>query len=120
MKLAFPTSGNDLASTLDGRFGRAQRFLIVDTDSGAFTLVENGTNTDASQGAGIQSAQAVIGSGAAALVTSHCGPKAFKVFQAAKFPVLQCTIAPISLLVEQFKAEAFSEMTGPDNAGHAG
>ncbi len=29
MKLAFPTTGTDLASLLDGRFGRAERFLIA-------------------------------------------------------------------------------------------
>ncbi|HNY32137.1 MAG TPA: NifB/NifX family molybdenum-iron cluster-binding protein [Fibrobacteria bacterium] len=120
MKLAFPVVGTDLSSPLDGRFGRAPRFLIVETDSNAFTVLENARNTDASQGAGIQSAQVVIGSGAAALVTSHCGPKAFKVFQSAKFPVLQSPIAPVSELIEQFKAGSLKEMTAPDNAGHAG
>lgn len=120
MKLAFPAAGSDLTSLLDGRFGRAARFLIVDSDSGAFELVENSSNAGASQGAGIQSAQAVVASGAEALVSTHCGPKAFKVFQVAGIPVLQAPIATIAELLGKFKAGELANMTGPDNAGHAG
>lgn len=120
MKIAFPVTGSDLSAMLDARFGRAQKFLIVDSDNDTFELLENGSNVDASQGAGIQSAQSVIASGAKALVSSHCGPKAFKVFQAAGIPVLQAPVASIAQLLAKFKAGELETMTGPDNAGHMG
>jgi predicted Fe-Mo cluster-binding NifX family protein len=120
MKLAFPATGSDLDGLLDGRFGRAARFLIVDPESGAFEVVENGSNAEASQGAGIQSAQTVVASGAGALVSSHCGPKAFKVLQAAKIPVLQAPVASIVELLAKYKAGELAAMAGPDNAGRAG
>lgn len=120
MKIAFPATGTDLSCTLDGRFGRAPRFLIVDSDTGTFEALENNGNADASQGAGIQSAQAVIAAGARILVSSHCGPKAFKVFQSAGVKILQADIAPISELMDNFLQGALPEMQGPDKAGHAG
>jgi len=120
MKIAFPATGSDLSSFLDGRFGRATRFLIVDSDTGSFDILENNGNAEASQGAGIQSAQAVIAAGAQVLVSSHCGPKAFKVFQAAGIPILQAQPELLSDLLDKFRNGGLAEMNGPDKAGHAG
>ena len=119
MKIAIPTNGRNLDSSLDGRFGRAERFLIVDSETDAFVAIEN-DQKEASQGAGIQSAQAVIGASAQALVSSHCGPKAFKVLQAAKVPVLQCDIGSIRDILAQVRAGTLVELGGPDRAGHGG
>lgn len=120
MKIAFPTSGFDLDSSLDGRFGRAARFLLVDPETGAVELLENGRNVDAAQGSGIQSAQAILAAGAGILVSTHCGPKAFKVLQAAKIPVLRCDPGPIRGILEQYRAGTLQKMEGPDRAGHGG
>ncbi len=78
VKIALTTSGNDLNSPLDSRFGLAPKFLIYDLDDGSFEVIDNQQNLNATQGAGIQSAQIVAGSGAQALVTGHpeaMGPK---------------------------------------------
>ena len=37
MKLAVTSQGNNLQSSLDPRFGRARYFVIVDTETGAFS-----------------------------------------------------------------------------------
>lgn len=120
MKIAFPATGTDVSCLLDGRFGRAPRFLVVDTETNSYQTIENDGNADASQGAGIQSAQAVIAAGATVLVSSHCGPKAFKVFHAAGVRILQADIAPISDLMDKFRLGVLPQMQGPDKAGHAG
>jgi predicted Fe-Mo cluster-binding NifX family protein len=120
MKIAFPATGSDLSCMLDGRFGRSPRFVVVDSESGALEVLENAGNVEASQGAGIQSAQAVIAAGVQVLVCSHCGPKAFKVFQAAGTRILQAEPAALSDLLDKFRNGELPEMKGPDKAGHAG
>jgi predicted Fe-Mo cluster-binding NifX family protein len=120
MKIAFPATGSDLTCMLDGRFGRSPWFLVVDSETGAFQALENTGNVDASQGAGIQAAQAVIATEADILVCSHCGPKAFKVFQAAGTRILQAEPATLSEVLDRFRKGELPEMEGPDKAGHAG
>ena len=83
MKIAFTTSGQDLAAELDPRFGRAKNFLIYDTETKHFEVIDNQQNLNAAQGAGIQAGQTIVKSGATALVTGHVGPKAYQVLAAA-------------------------------------
>ncbi len=56
MKVAVTSSGKTLDSPVDPRFGRAAYFLIVDTDSLEFEVVDNTDNINAFKGAGIQAA----------------------------------------------------------------
>ena len=41
MKIAFSSSGNNLESQLDPRFGRCPKFLIVDLDTMDIDVFEN-------------------------------------------------------------------------------
>jgi predicted Fe-Mo cluster-binding NifX family protein len=77
--------------------------LLWDFETKTFTLIENSQNLQALQGAGIQSAQNVINTGAEALVTGHCGPKAFKVLQAAGIPIYVAESLPIRELIDSFE-----------------
>ncbi len=83
MKIAVTTDGDSLDAALDTRFGRASRFLIVDTEKKSFSVVDNIQNLNAAQGAGIQSALTVLSTGATAVITGHCGTKAFRVLHQA-------------------------------------
>jgi predicted Fe-Mo cluster-binding NifX family protein len=82
MKIAFTTTGDSLEAPFNSTFGRAQKFLIYDTDSGSVEVIDNRQNLQAAQGAGIQAAQTVGKTGAQVLVSGHCGPKAFRVLAA--------------------------------------
>jgi predicted Fe-Mo cluster-binding NifX family protein len=66
-----------LQSPLDPRFGRAKYFIVLDTDSGAFSAADNSVNLNPAQGAGIQAGKRVVELGADGLITGHVGPKAF-------------------------------------------
>lgn len=118
MKVAFSVDGADLDSLLDSRFGRCAHFLILETSTQSFELVENSQNLSAAQGAGIQSAQNVIASGAQALVTGHCGPKAFKVLHAAGIPIYLAEALPIRELIPSFEQGGLAQLTEPDVEGH--
>ncbi|MFA4943425.1 MAG: NifB/NifX family molybdenum-iron cluster-binding protein [Lentisphaeria bacterium] len=119
MKIAITTSGDSLAAPLDSRFGRAPRFLLLELADGSFTLVDNRQNLDAAQGAGIQAAQNLAATGARALITGHCGPKAFRVLQAAGIQVYTTPGAPtVAAAVEAYRAGRLQPLAAADVEGH--
>lgn len=83
MKIAITSKGTDLDSEVDPRFGRASYFLIVDSETFDFEVLDNKTNVNALKGAGIQAASMVSDKGAEVLLTGFCGPNAFKTLKAA-------------------------------------
>lgn len=113
MKIAFSASGDSLDAQLDARFGRAAKFLIVDSDTDEFVIVDNTQNLNAAQGAGIQSAQHLVSAGAGALVSGHTGPKAFAVLNAAG---VQIFLSPATTIREAYEAWKKGELQKIDNA----
>jgi len=87
VKVALTTSGETLEAPLDPRFGRAPRFLVYDTDTTAFEIVDNRAGLEAAQGAGVQAAETLARVGVRGLVTGHCGPKALRVLAQAGIEV---------------------------------
>jgi predicted Fe-Mo cluster-binding NifX family protein len=118
MKIALTTSGNDLSSPLDSRFGRAPKFLIYDMEANTFEIVDNEQNLNAAQGAGIQSAQTVARLGVKALVTGHCGPKAFVVLKAADIKIYNTPAATVAEALEQYRSGKLTEAANADVDGH--
>lgn len=118
MKIVFTTSGEDLSGLLDSRFGRSPRFLVYDLEQETFTIIDNRQNLNAAQGAGIQSAETVARSGAKALVTGHCGPKAFRALQAAGVEIFNCTAPTVAEALEQYRAGSLTRAAAADVDGH--
>lgn len=118
MKIAITTSGQDMDAQIDPRFGRAQAFIIFDTESGDWQLLANSVNLNAVQGAGIQTAQMLAKAGVSAVLTGHCGPKAFRVLDAAGIKVYSGVSGGVSEAVEAFKNGQLSAAGGPDVQGH--
>lgn len=103
---------------LDSRFGRASRFLIYDLDGETFTLVDNRQSLDAAQGAGIQSAETVARQGVKALVSGHCGPKAFRVLKAAGISIYTSSAATVREALAAYRAGTLVEAGSADVEGH--
>ncbi len=118
MKIAFSTSGTDLNAPMEARFGRAARFLVYDTETATFKLVDNSQNLNAAQGAGIQSAQNVAAAGVQALVSGHCGPKAFRVLAAAGIKVYASEAPTVAAALELYREGKLKESAGADVEGH--
>jgi predicted Fe-Mo cluster-binding NifX family protein len=87
MKIAVTSTGTDLDSQVDPRFGRASYILIVDSETLDHEVLDNKENVNALKGAGIQAASMVSDKGAEVLLTGFCGPNAFKALNAAKIGV---------------------------------
>lgn len=118
MKIAFSTSGNKLTDLLDARFGRAAKFLVYDLEGETFEVVDNQQNLNAAQGAGIQSAGTVARTGAQALVSGHCGPKAFQVLQAANIKIFYSDAATVADALDAYRQGDLVESKTADVAGH--
>lgn len=118
MKIAITASGPQLSSPVDARFGRAKYLLIVNTDDLSVTAVDNRAGMNAEQGAGIQAAQGVIDNGAEALVTGHCGPKAFRALQAAEIPVYLTQATTVDEAVTAFQGGKLAQTAAADVEGH--
>ncbi|HKL87299.1 MAG TPA: NifB/NifX family molybdenum-iron cluster-binding protein [Treponemataceae bacterium] len=118
MKIAITSEGETLESMVDQRFGRAAKFIIFDTESETFTVQDNTQNLNAAQGAGIQSAQNVVDSGATALITGHTGPKAFRVLYAGKISIFLSKKETVKTAIDQWKKNELTQITEADVEGH--
>lgn len=118
MKIAFAASGDTLEAPMSRRFGRAASFLLYDAEIECCRTISNEQNLNAAQGAGIQSAQTVVDSGADAIILTHCGPKAFRVLSAAGLKIYTTTAATVQEALELFHAGALPEATTANVDGH--
>jgi len=87
MKIAVSSTGTDLDSPVDPRFGRAAFILIVDSETFDYEVLDNSENINAFKGAGIQAASMISNKKSEILLTGFCGPNAFKALNAAKIGV---------------------------------
>jgi len=118
MKVCVTSQGSELTSQVDPRFGRAAIFILVDSDTGEFEVMDNKQNLQAAQGAGIQAAQNVAGSGARAVITGHCGPKAFSALKAAGIEIFTGASGTVAQALEAWKSGKLEKASGADVAGH--
>lgn len=118
MKLAIPARGETLDAPMDPRFGRCSTFVIVDEDTGGIEALPNEQNRQAAQGAGVQAGQTVAASGASVVLTGHCGPKAFRVLQAADVRVYLVEAATVSEALETWRRGGLAPLETADVEGH--
>jgi len=118
MRIAITSAGTDLNDDLDPRFGRAAYFIIVDPDTMDFEAVENRQNLNLSQGAGIQAGKTIVDNQADVLITGHCGPKAFKVLQAAGVKIVTGESGKVADAIEKFKKGELEPLSEADVEGH--
>jgi predicted Fe-Mo cluster-binding NifX family protein len=121
MKVAVSSTGKDLESDIDNRFGRCPYFLIVDIEDKKIKNVEAVENIAAGQagGAGITAAQIVADKKVEAVITVNMGPRAFDVFNQLGIKIHQAE-GKIKDAVQQFiegKAKEISAPTGPMHKG---
>jgi predicted Fe-Mo cluster-binding NifX family protein len=118
MKIAVTAQGPEIGSAVDPRFGRAQYFVVVDTDTQLAEAVDNQVNLNAGQGAGIQAARRVADLGVQAVLTGNVGPKAYAALQAAGVTVYAGAAGTVGEAVEQFRAGQLTAASEPTVEGH--
>ncbi|MCD6224110.1 MAG: NifB/NifX family molybdenum-iron cluster-binding protein [Deltaproteobacteria bacterium] len=118
MKIAVTSTGKDLTSDLDPRFGRAAHFIIVDSATLEFEAVENTQNLNLPQGAGIQAGKIIVNSKAEVLLTGNCGPKAFNVLNQAGVEIVIGAKGRVIDVVQQYKNDELKTSQEANVEGH--
>ncbi|MCK4271103.1 NifB/NifX family molybdenum-iron cluster-binding protein [bacterium] len=118
MKIAITSTGKTLDAQVDQRFGRAQLFLVLDTETDEIKVVDNQQNLNAAQGAGIQAAETVVNQEIEVLITGHCGPNAYRTLQAAGVKIVTDAQGTVGQLVEKFKKGELGYAQDADVPGH--
>jgi predicted Fe-Mo cluster-binding NifX family protein len=104
----------ELSSPIDQRFGRTRCLLIIDLPDRTTMVIDNKPELHAAQDAGIQAAQKVIDSHADALITGHCGPKAFRALQAAGVTVYKVSDGSVAQALDRFDEGELTAAVRPD------
>jgi len=118
MRIAITANDQNLDTDVDQRFGRTPYFLLVDTDNLGFEVIENKQSFDLPQGAGIQAAQNIVPYRPVAVLTGNCGPKAFKVLEAAKIEVVTGVKGKIRDVVKAYVDGAYHGAEGANVEEH--
>jgi len=119
MKIAISSTGPDLESEVDPRFGRCQYFMIVDSYDMSFEAVAN-TNMSQGSGVGIQSAKVVADKGAKAVLTGNVGPNAHQVLSAAGLDVMTGVSGTVREAAQQYKNGQLQPADEPNVQNHSG
>lgn len=103
MKVAVSSTGKELESPVDPRFGRAAWLLIVDTETmGIVEAIDNGAANAMAHGAGINAASRIAESGAQAILSGVVGPKAAAVCDRAGIEMVNGATGTVRQAVEGY------------------
>ena len=111
MIIAITADTGDLKSRVNPRFGRAPVFILFDAKKGDFQVIDNATNMDATQGAGIQAAKTIINHDVDVLISGRFGPKAFKLLEASSVKSFVCEEVSVKKAIEMYLADGLKEFT---------
>jgi len=119
MKVCISSTGKDLSAPVDPRFGRAQLFLFVDTETMEYECIENPA-INAGGGAGTKAAQLVSDKGAQAVLTGNVGPNAFTALTAAGIKIYVGLSGSAQESIDKFKQGQVKPVSGPSVGAHSG
>lgn len=118
MKIAISAQGPGLDAQVDPRFGRARWLVIYDTESKQVESLDNSTNYNAAQGAGIKAAELVAAKDCAAVLTGHLGPKAFAVLKKAEIKGYNEAGGKVKDAIADYQQGKLQEIFEADVQGH--
>jgi predicted Fe-Mo cluster-binding NifX family protein len=119
MKIAISSTGDSLDSLVDPRFGRSNKFIVIDTDTMNLQVVEN-TSIYSAHGAGIGAAQKVASMGVKAVITGNVGPNAQSALSASGVEIYTILQGTVRDAVDLFKKGALRKVGSPTVGGHFG
>ena len=117
MKIAVPSTGENLNSMISPRFGRAPGYLVIDSESKETKFIPNPA-AGADRGAGVAAAQIIADQGVKAVVACFVGPNAFSALTAAGITVYQAgDNISVDQATDEFKAGQLNEFSSASRPG---
>ncbi len=119
MKIAVSSTGDNIDSDVDPRFGRCLKFLIVDPNTMQAEALEN-SSMHSAHGAGIGAAQKVATLNVEAVITGHVGPNAYSALSRTGIKIYTGAVGTVKEAITQYKEGKLNETTNPTVSGHHG
>jgi predicted Fe-Mo cluster-binding NifX family protein len=119
MKIAVTSTAPNLDAAIDPRFGRCRYFIIIDPETMEFEVLEN-SGALAGGGAGIATAQSLVGKGIEAVLTGNCGPNAYYALEAAGIKLITGATGKVRDAVDNYKSGKLKASSQPNVAPHFG
>lgn len=119
MKIGISATEKTLDAAIDPRFGRCRYFLIIDTDTDSFEVLENDQH-NASGGAGIQAAEHLAKKNVSVVITGNVGPNAYHTLTAANIKIITGATGSIQDVLIQYKNDELDDTTHPTVQSHHG
>ena len=119
MKIAISSTGPDLESDVDPRFGRCQYFMIVNLDDMSFEAIAN-TNLSQGSGVGIQSSKVVADKGAKAVLTGNVGPKAYQALSGGGLEIITGVSGIVREAAQRYKNGQLQQANKPNVQSYSG
>jgi len=118
MKIGVSSTGPEISSSADPRFGRCSHFAIYDTNDNSYRFISNNAQ-QAGGGAGIAAAQQMIDEDVEIILTGNMGPNAYNVIKGNSIKVFRIGAATIEKAIQLFR-EAKLEEISEAGAAHFG
>lgn len=118
MKIGISSTGLELTSPADSRFGRCSNFAIYETSDSSYRFIENSAQ-QAGGGAGIAAAQQMIDEDVETILTGNMGPNAYKVIKGNGIKIYRIGSVSVEKAIQLFK-EAKLEEISEAGAAHFG
>lgn len=113
MKIAITTTGDNLDSEIDPRFGRAQFILLVGRYGSVIEVIDNAENRAAMGGAGIQAVRILADKKVDVLITGGCGPNAREALKGTGIDFVEAHSGTAREVLDRFnRGELVGELDG--------
>jgi predicted Fe-Mo cluster-binding NifX family protein len=119
MKIAVTSSGPELQSEVDPRFGRCLFFIIYDMENDQFEAIEN-SNIRGMGGVGVQSGQIMADKGVEVVITGNCGPNAFRTINAAGVQLITGASGTVESVIQEYKKGNLKAVDQSNTGPHSG
>ncbi|MFW6415571.1 MAG: NifB/NifX family molybdenum-iron cluster-binding protein [Thermodesulfobacteriota bacterium] len=111
MKIAVSSRGETLQDELDPSFGRCAGFVVYDSVTLEVSFLDNSGQRNSPQGAGIQTAQMVSGSGIDVLISGQFGPRAMQALSQSAIQLFISFAPTVQEAIEAWKSERVSPVS---------
>jgi predicted Fe-Mo cluster-binding NifX family protein len=109
MKIAVSAKGPALSSEIAPHFGRANYFVVVNTNTGELSAHDNSQNMRAAHGGAAHAAQHIITCGVEGLITGNITADAATALKAGNVQIYKQTWGTVRDGIERFKSGRLSD-----------
>ncbi|MCF8010366.1 MAG: NifB/NifX family molybdenum-iron cluster-binding protein [Clostridiales bacterium] len=119
MKIAICSTGSDLNSSTDPRFGRCPYFVLVDEKGNHLQTLEN-ESQNSPHGAGISTAQFMINNGVSTVLAGKIGPKAIQPLLSAGIDIYTGISGSVNQALQSYNENKLSRTNNANASPHSG